>query len=76
MLNFSQFVNESKDHEFDSIEKNYVINWDGTKYKVEKANHGIIIVKGRSGNIKINKGMWKERGGTIIKKNDSDKDEK
>ncbi len=76
MLNFNQFVNESKDHEFDSIEKGDTVNWTGAKYKVKKAGDGIIVIEGRSRDIRINKGMWKERGGSIVKKKDSKDDEK
>lgn len=68
MLNFNQFINESKDHEFDSIEKDDIINWAGSRYTVKKAGHGVIILDGRSRDIKINKGMWKERGGKVIEK--------
>lgn len=77
MLDFNQFINESKDHEFESIEKNDTIRWMGTRYKVKKAKDGIITIDGKNKEIQINKGMWKERGGVIIeKKEDSNKNEK
>jgi hypothetical protein len=70
MLNFNQFVNESKDHEFDSIKKGDTIRWVGAKYTVKKAGDGIIIIKGHSKDIRINKGMWKQKSGEIIKTQD------
>ena len=77
MLNFNQFINESKDNEFESIEKGDIVRWMGSRYQVKKASDGAITIEGRSKDIQINKGMWKERGGVIIeKKKDSNKDEK
>ena len=77
MLNFNQFINESKDNEFESIEKGDIVRWMGSRYQVKKASDGAITIEGRSKDIPISKGMWKERGGVIIeKKKDSNKDEK
>lgn len=70
MLNFNQFVNESKDHEFNSIEKNDIVNWKGTKYKVKKAGSGVIQLPRRQGNdtIKVNLGQWNQYGGKLVEK--------
>jgi hypothetical protein len=70
MLNFNQFVNESKDHEFYSIEKNDTVNWKGTKYKVKKAGDGVIHLPRKQGNdtLKVNKGQWNQYGGRLIEK--------
>jgi hypothetical protein len=62
MLNFNQFVNESKDNDFDSIKKGDTIRWVGSKHTVKKAGDGIILIQIGSKSIRINKGMWKERG--------------
>jgi len=77
MLNFNQFINESKDNEFESIEKGDTIRWMGTRCQVKRATDGVITIAGKNKDIQINRGMWKERGGVIIeKKKDSNKDEK
>jgi preprotein translocase subunit YajC len=77
MLNFDQFVNESKDHDFESIKKGDHVLWMGGRYAVKKAADGVIVLEGRGKDIRVNKGMWKQRGGSIVeKKEDSHNDEK
>jgi hypothetical protein len=77
MFSFNQFVNESKDHEFESIEKGDLVRYAATRYEVKKVNDGAIVLDGKHGDVKVNKNMWKQRGGIIIeKKKDSNKDEK
>ncbi len=68
MLNFNQFINESKDTEFESIEKGDTIRWMGTRYQVKRVKDGAITIDGKNKDIQINRGMWKERGGVIIEK--------
>ena len=70
MFNFNQFVNESKDDEFNSIKANDLVIWRGTRYKVKKAGHGIIHLPKKDGDdtIKISLGQWKQYGGRIIEK--------
>lgn len=77
MLNFNQFVNESKDHEFESIEKGDLVRYAATRFEVKKVNDGAIVLAGKHGDVRVNKNMWKQRSGTILeKKKDSNKDEK
>jgi hypothetical protein len=70
MFNFNQFVNESKDHEFNSIDANDIVNWKGAKYKVKKVGHGIIHLPKREGTdtIKVSLGQWKQYSGKLIEK--------
>jgi hypothetical protein len=76
MLNFKQFVNESKDHDFDSIEKGDVVLLIGHRYTVKKVGSGVIVLDGKNKELRVNKGMWKERNGKIQeKKKGSKKDE-
>ena len=76
MLNFNQFVNESKDHEFESIEKGDLVRY-AARFEVKKVNDGSIVLAGKNSDVKVNKNMWKQRNGIIIeKKKDSNKDEK
>jgi hypothetical protein len=77
MFSFNQFVNESKDHEFESIEKGDLVRYAATRYEVKKVNDGSIVLDGKHGDLRVNKNMWKQRNGIIIeKKKDSNKDEK
>lgn len=77
MLNFNQFVNESKDNEFESIEKGDLVRYAATRFEVKKVNDGAIVLDGKHGDVRVNKNMWKQRNGTILeKKKDSNKDEK
>ena len=77
MLNFNQFVNESKEHEFESIEEGDLVRYAATRFEVKKVNPGAIILDSKYGDIRVNKNMWKQRAGIIIeKKKDSNKDEK
>ena len=77
MLSFNQFINESKDHEFESIEKGDIVRYDATRYEVEKVNSGSIVLASKRNSVKVNKNMWNQRNGTILeKKKDSKKDEK
>jgi hypothetical protein len=64
MLNFNQFINESKDHEFDSIDAGDTVQWAGSTRKVTKVGNSIIHI----GTTKVNKGQWKQRDGKIIEK--------
>jgi hypothetical protein len=75
MLNFNQFINESKDHEFDTLEAGDKIQFAGKTYTIKKSSHGIIHIPGKEGDIKVNKGQWKERGGRVIEKSNKE-DEK
>lgn len=70
MLNFNQFINESKDHEFDLIDAGDTVQWAGSTRKVTKVGHGIIHI----GTTKINKGQWKQRDGKIIEKSKKEDD--
>ena len=72
MLSFNQFINESKDHPFESIKKGSTIFWAGGKHKVTSASHGIITIPGKVRPITINKNQWKERSGQIIKKDEEE----
>lgn len=78
MLNFNQFINESKDKEdeFNSINAGDTVNWKGTRYKVKKAGHGVIQLPRREGNdpIKVNLGQWKQYGGRVIEKEKKEDD--
>jgi len=77
MLNFNQFINESKDNEFESIEKGDIVRYAASRYKVKKVNDGAIVLDGKHGDVRVNKNMWNQRNGIIIEKNkDSNKDEK
>ena len=77
MFSFNQFVNESKDHEFESIEKGDIVRYDATRYEVEKVNSGSIVLASKRNSVKVNKNMWNQRNGKILeKKKDSKKDEK
>jgi hypothetical protein len=77
MLSFDQFINESKDHEFESIEKGDIVRYDATRYEVEKVNSGSIVLASKRNSVKVNKNMWNQRNGKILeKKKDSKKDEK
>lgn len=71
MLNFNQFINESKDNEFDRINVGDTVRVAGFRKKVTKVGYGIIHL----GSMKINKGQWIEKHGALIEKAD-DKDEK
>lgn len=71
MLSFNQFISESKDNDFESIEAGDIIRIAGFRKKVTKVGDGIIHL----GSSKINKGQWKEKHGAIIEKG-KDKDEK
>lgn len=72
MLNFDQFLNESKDHEFDTLETGDKIQFAGKTYTIKKVGHGIIHIPGKDSTIKVNKGQWKERGGRLIEKSNAD----
>jgi len=72
MLSFNQFINESKDHPFESIKKGSTILWAGGKHKVTSASHGIITIPGKVRPITINKNQWNERSGQIIKKDEEE----
>ena len=77
MLSFDQFINESKDHEFESIEKGDIVRYDATRYEVEKVNSGSLVLASKRNSVKVNKNMWNQRNGKILeKKKDSKKDEK
>lgn len=77
MLSFNQFINESKDHEFESIEKGDIVRYDATRYEVEKVNSGSLVLASKRNSVKVNKNMWNQRNGKILeKKKDSKKDEK
>ena len=77
MLNFNQFINESKEHEFESIEEGDLVRYAATRFEVKKVNSGAIILDSKYGDIRVNKNMWKQRAGIILeKKKDSNKDEK
>ncbi len=69
MFNFNQFINESKDHEFDSLEVGDNVQIGGKTYPIEKIGYGIIHLPSKYGDIKVNKNQWRERGGRVIKKN-------
>lgn len=69
MFNFNQFVNENKDHEFDSLEVGDKVQFAGTKYTIKKIGYGIIHLPEKYGDIKVNKNQWRERSGKVIEKN-------
>ena len=64
MLNFNQFITESKNNEFEKIEAGDTVRIAGTRKKVTKVGDGII----HCGPMKINKGQWKEKDCVIIEK--------
>jgi hypothetical protein len=69
LRNFNQFINESKEDEFRSLEKNDVILYDATRYKVNSANDftiSISPIKGASRTKSVSLAQYKEKGGAII----------
>lgn len=76
MLNFNQFVNESKDHDFDSLEAGDKIQVSGKTSIIKKVGHGIIHIPGKDRDMKISKSQWNQGNGRIIKKREDQDDKK
>jgi hypothetical protein len=65
MLNFNQFLNESKDNEFDDLEAGDKIQYAGTTCIIKKVGHGIIHLPDDK---KVNRSQWNQRNGRLIEK--------
>ncbi len=82
LYNFNQYINESKEDEFRSLEKGDIILYAGARYKVKTANEYAIsltpIKKAQGADnkaLKANLAQYKERGGGIIEKAKKEEDE-
>lgn len=70
VLTFNQYINENKNTDFESIEVNDTVQWAGKTQKVKKVSYGVLHLA----QTKVNKAMWKEQDGKLIKKaNDDEK---
>lgn len=64
ILTFNQYINENKNDDFDAIEVNDTVQWAGTTQKVKKVSYGVLHLE----KSKVNKAMWNERNGKLVKK--------
>lgn len=64
VLTFNQFINENKNTDFDSIEVGDTVQWAGRTQKVKKVSYGVLQLE----QTKVNRGMWNEQDGKVIKR--------
>jgi hypothetical protein len=60
---FCQFINESKDNDFDAIKVGDHVRVSGTKYKVEDRTDYVLHLKGEKVSIKVNKSQYLQKDG-------------
>lgn len=60
---FYQFINESKDNSFDTIEVGDTVRIAGTKYKVEDRTDYVLYLKGDKVDIKVSKAQYLQKDG-------------
>lgn len=78
MLNFNQFINESKEDEFNSLKKGDVILHQGTRCEiksVQKNKEGLVdVIKLDKTGKSLNLNQYKQQVSGVIKKKEEDED--